>query len=313
MFDPVPWFVGGGAEHSPEVARLLAYVAAGDRAGVVSPGDCKVFAMDVPSNQARVAGGAVAVPNRAPSSGQQTYLMRNAGDAFVTLTETSSAGPRTDLIYVIVEDPQYPGNPSPADPATGPYCRVAVLEGVPAATRQLADVDATLTGYALALVTRPASTGIVEAGHITDLRGLLAPRTYTEVLTAIGPAAAQQFPSPQAVWPSTAKWSLRIPEWASRVSVIANLEGVSVAAAGTGVLHVYYRDGSANLANINIRETGPAARGFTMGGQTTIPAAYRGTVQNVSFQGRRDSGSNFMSASSASTAFAAITFHEDVA
>ena len=59
-FDSVPWFVGGGALHSPEVARLLAHAATSGAAGVVTPADLAVSALPVPGASVRVAvGGAL--------------------------------------------------------------------------------------------------------------------------------------------------------------------------------------------------------------------------------------------------------------
>src|SRR5512139_2547798 len=178
-WEGVPWMIGGGAEHPEEVGRLLAYAAAGAGEGVVGPTDCKVVPSGVPDGNIHIQPGAVAVLNRFTGGGQQAYLVRNVGDEVKAMTPQGSSGVRYDLVCVIVEDPQYPGQPAPASIPDGPYARTVIYEDVPAATKSLAEVDPDQAGYALARVKFDASDGTVNAADITDLRELVAPRTKT--------------------------------------------------------------------------------------------------------------------------------------
>lgn len=295
-FENVPWFIGGGAEHSPEVARLLSYVAAGDRDGVVGSADCWVRAMVVPSELVRVNPGAVVIRSRYPSSGQQTYLARNPSESTIALTPTPSSGPRTDLVYVEIEDPQYPGGAVPPDVVTGPYTFLRVREGVPANTTTLQQVDPTATGCALARITRPASTGTVEAGHVTSLRELVAPRTETAVNWSRPNGTATLSTTADVVFPPNAQATHPIPAWATRVEIEALCSGltyrdltggtsqgsidgrayVKLTANGisiTGLMVIFGTDGDGRSA--------PQLATVATGGEYSIPAGMRGHTATI--------------------------------
>jgi len=169
-WDGVPWVIGGGAEHSPEVARLAIYAAMGGAEGVVGVDDCKVVPLNVPGAGFRVLAGGVVIANKAAGGGQQTYVARNPDDDTVMFTPTGSGGGRTDLVAVVVEDPEYAGQPTPTDLAHGPYVRTKLYTNVSPTVTKLADVDPTQTGYALAKYTLGVSDGTLQAADITDLR-----------------------------------------------------------------------------------------------------------------------------------------------
>jgi hypothetical protein len=223
-WDSVPWFVGGGAEHSPEVARLLAFAAIGGAEGIVEPGDLKVLPLDVPSGSVRVVIGAALIRNRATGGAQQTYVARNPTEDVVSISETGSSGGRSDLIVAQIEDPNMAGEPwqDPTDPKVGPYVFTRVIPNVPAGTTRLQDVP----GYegrsaiTLARVDLPASTGTVTAALITDLRKLARPRserqvvkgTLTDKTVTLSTSSWQAFPEK----PIT---GLVIPTWATHAVI----------------------------------------------------------------------------------------------
>lgn len=305
-FESVPWFIGGGAEHSPEVARLLAYVGAGDRDGVVGSADCWVRSMVTPSELVRVNPGAAVIRSRYPSAGQQSYLARNPSESTIALTPTPSSGPRTDLVYVEIEDPQYPGGAVPADVVTGPYTFLRVREGVPSNTTTLQQVDPTATGYALARITRPANTGIVDAGHVTSLRELVAPRTETAVHWSRPAAWATLHTTADVVFPPGAQAIHPIPSWATRVEVEALCSGilfrdltsgtsqgsidgravVKLTANGvtlTGFMTIFGADGDGRTA--------PQLATVATGGELSIPTAMRGQTATIQLiMGYADNG-----------------------
>lgn len=243
--DPVPWMVTGG-EHSAEVGRMLAYIACGGSEGVVATGDFKVRASDVPDGNIHVQPGAVAVLNRFPGGGQQAYVIRNASDTVVATSPQGSSGVRYDLVCVIVEDPEYPGQPDPVDIASGPYVRVVIYTDVAEGTRQLAEIDPDQSGYALALVKFDISDGTVTSADITDLRELLNPKssiaTDYEALTysdASCDAIALNDPVPVA-----GVIDIDIPTWCNRIQftivvtnlVLGDIDTASVTPAGVGGL-----------------------------------------------------------------------------
>ncbi|MFD0044749.1 hypothetical protein ACFVGV_06115 [Pseudarthrobacter scleromae] len=230
-WDSVPWFVGGGAQHSPEVARLMAYASTNGAEGIVTPGDLKVTALAVPGGSVNVAPGAALIRNRATGGNSQTYVARNPVEDTVGIAPTGSGSGRTDLIVAQIEDPFMAGEPwqDPADPTVGPYIFTRVIPNVPANTTRLQDVP----GYSgrsaitLARVDIPASTGTITAAMITDLRALAMPRQWREMI----PYAALQGEyltgvNAWADWPTALQPQVRVPDWATDVFMTVNLTGV---------------------------------------------------------------------------------------
>lgn len=296
--DPVPWFIGGGAQHSPEVARLLAHVASAGREGPIGPGDCQVRPTAVPSGSVRVMPGALVIPNRAPASGQQSYLARVSGDTQVALTATTSAGPRTDLVYVQVSDPQYPGVAAPPSVPEGPYVAVKVLEGVDPATVALSQVLPNVTGIALARVTRPASTGVVQAEHVTLLLSLAAPRMMPLTRVWNQPDGnASQGMAAAAFTDWLTSWQVQIPAWAVYAQVQTIIGGMVLTETGStggdwsGEIRTVLADVATEATELNTSV--PAGNGkrdalsTVVAGTLTLPAAVRGTTVTLKTQARK--------------------------
>src|SRR5690606_29700444 len=128
-WDAVPWFVGGGAEHSPEVARLLAYAATGGAEGIVLPTDLRVAPLSAPGSGVRVLPGAAPVRTRASGGALQTYVARLPVANTVSISATGSGAGRSDLIVARIEDPYVAGTPyqEPENPASGPYVFTRVI------------------------------------------------------------------------------------------------------------------------------------------------------------------------------------------
>lgn len=301
MWDSVPWFVGGGAQHSPEVARLLAYAATSGAEGIVAPEDLKVAPLDVPGGAVRVLPGAALVLNRAAGGGQQTYVARLPEADQVEIASTGSSGGRSDLIVAQIEDPFLPGEPwpEPDDPTVGPYVGTEVIPNVPAGTTRLQDVP----GYegrsaiTLARVDLPSSTGTVTAGMITDLRKVAVPRERTEVraMNVLGDdkyiiTAESEPPNGGQTWPAQAEdigIEIDIPEWATVVKVIAIWGGVAMPAGdvyGRFWVQVARSSNPNNFkterAGYNSNNKGEFSRETWLVSDTKpIPAVLRGTRQ----------------------------------
>lgn len=217
-FDSVPWLVGGGAEHSPEVGRLLAYAATSGASGIVGSSDLKVRSRTTPAGSVRIAPGAVVIPNK--WSGQQTYLARNATETVLTVPSTGSSSGRNDLVIVRIDDPQYAGE-APANPAVGPYVRATLISGV-ASNATKASVN--YPHVVLARINIPASTAAITPGMITDLREMANPRRQRALLTrAVASADADALDAVGTAgerWPNSAGWTVEIPSWATRVRAV---------------------------------------------------------------------------------------------
>lgn len=307
-WDSVPWFVGGGAHHSPEVARLLAYAALGGAEGIVAPGDLKVVPYDVPGTGVRVQSGAGLILNRAASGDQQTYVARNPTVDVVQIAATGSSGRRSDLIVAQIEDPNMPGEPwqKPTDPVAGPYVFTRVIPNVPAGTTRLQDVP----GYSgrsaitLARVDLPASTGTVTAGMIVDLRRVARPRKDRQLNAhAQVQAESQRLTSAtQAgqVFPSTSSsWTVDVPTWATRMLVIGMWSQVQANhdVDGTAYGRLWVQIGSdtdtgkrttqeSSWDTVDVK-TGSARYTYTVADSIAVPAALRGRRVPVTLRGRR--------------------------
>ena len=234
-WESAPWMIGLGVEHSVEVARLLAHAGTGGAEGIVTPGDCKVQPLNTPGTKIRVAPGAVLLKNRYPGGQQQTYVGRNTTEHEVSVTATGSGGGRSDLVVARVLDPQYEGQ-EPVDPNDFDYMRTEIIEDIPSSTKRFDELGLDYPAVALARIDLPASTGTVEAEHITDLRRMAQPRKERHLIAhslsdeeavRLTNAEGQGFPTPSMLTDSD-QWFLEVPEWAERVRLVCTWGGVGI-------------------------------------------------------------------------------------
>ncbi|MDT8915765.1 hypothetical protein [Amycolatopsis sp. PS_44_ISF1] len=247
MWDSVPWFVGGGAHHSPEIARLLAYAATSAAEGVVTPGDLKVVPLDVPGSSVRVLSGACFALNRAAGGSQQTYISRNPSQDVVSISATGSGSGRSDLVVARIEDPNMPGEPwaNPGDPTVGPYVFTRIIPNVAPTTTTMPSGQ---SGIPLARIDIPANTGTVTTGMIKDLRKLARPRSWADYDVQAGINAtgggAEYIRVTDADWRT---WPLNtlavaVPSWATHAQVSVHLSGIG--ATGPGDVNTRVQFGS---------------------------------------------------------------------
>lgn len=223
-WDAVPWFVGGGAQHSPEVARLLAYAATGSAEGIVTPGDLRVEATTVPGGNINIQPGDCLIRNRGQGGDSQTYVGRLATRDTVSIASTSGTA-RSDLVVAQIEDPFMAGEPwqEPDDPADGPYIFTRVIPNVPAWTTRLQDVTGFegRTALTLARIDIPANTGTITDSMITDLRKLAMPRTKRQLYVHNISASADLTSTSDTHWFSNNDdISVEIPEWATSCQIL---------------------------------------------------------------------------------------------
>ncbi|MEU9354988.1 hypothetical protein AB0D65_29335 [Streptomyces griseoloalbus] len=228
-WDSVPWFTEGGAVHSSEVARLLAYAAFGGAEGVVGSGDLRVRALSSPGPEVQVMTGACAITNRAAGAAYQSYAGRLPTADRVDIAATGVSA-RSDLIVARVENPYSYGEtwPDPSNPEVGPYIFTRVISNVPKTTTRVSQVRPSDSAIALARVDLPANTSSVTQAMITDLRSMVNPRRDRKLYTG--------FPSTLSTlsysdnkwhnWPGEpARWNIDVPLWATRMKIITTLAG----------------------------------------------------------------------------------------
>jgi hypothetical protein len=321
LMENVPWFVGGGAQHSPEVARLLAYAGTGGAGGIAEPGGLKVAPLSVPGTSVRVLPGAAVLVNQYPGGSQQSYLVRSSVAEEVPVTATGSGSGRNDLVVARVLDPQYEGS-APANPDTFAYARVARIQGVSAAN--VASVAAA-QAYCqtlpypcepLAALILPASTGTVTSGMIRDLRQLAQARTARAVFTGQPTAQQDLTASTFTIFPAAPQFPVEIPLWATYVTVIATLSGINaVNAAAAGNLRVALGsmtsphtqwDTAADTTAMD-----PNSLTAVMAFQAPINAGMAGRTHNCRIEGQRVAGTGALRALTGRTTFTLdLTFEQ---
>ena len=236
MLESVPWFIGGEAEHSPEVARMLAYAATSGSNGISASTHLHVTPTPVPGDHVRVAPGSAVLVNKYPGGENQSYMVRNVSSTDVYVPPTSSQAGSVRYLILRVRDSNIEGNP-PADIVNGPYVEFALVTST---------ANLFFPHVVLAAITMPASTGTVVATHIADRRVLAQPRTLTTVLPrpTIGAdtgnvlnvrTAPYYYPMGERFPDVGTNRLIAIPEWATRMQIRAEWLSVSYGAkAGFG-------------------------------------------------------------------------------
>lgn len=165
----VPWATGNGALNSVELARADSYIGSKGETGVCSPDHMQVSALPTPGSAVRVSRGVVVMENRYPNVFGQSYVAMETDSTDVPIPATGSTGGATRYVIVRVDDPTQ-GGQQPADPATGPYNRYAVVSNINGLSYPHA---------VLARINQPANTATITAGMITDMRAIAMPREKT--------------------------------------------------------------------------------------------------------------------------------------
>lgn len=289
--DNVPWFIGGGAEHGPEVARMLAYAATSGAEGVISPTDMRVTALPTPGGSVRVYPGGAVMLNRYPSAPNQSYTVRNATATDVAVSATGSGAGATRYVILRVDDPQY-GGQAPANVTTGPYVRFVLVNSI---------TNLAYPFIPLARINQPANTSAITGAMITDLRKVANPRVKTVVQSG---AATAEVPMQNATgtrWPSFQPM-VEVPEWATYMTIVATISSVGhLGGDAEGFLTATLGEAGASqfrAPNTSYDlEQGPwegERHTFTIGGEGPVAAALRGTTQRLATEGRFSAGPGYL-------------------
>lgn len=296
-WDPTPWLVGGGAEHSPEVARLLSYATTSGAEGIVEPSDLRVRALNVPGAGFRVGLGAALIRNRYAGGQQQTYAARNTSEHnFTDVTPTGSGGGRTDLVIARVIDPQYEGD-VPADPTDHQYVFTDVIQGVPSSTRTARELNLGYPAIELAKITWPSSTATITDAMITDLRQVALPRKDRNLRAyQLYIADSQSLHTGSVVWPDIATTTMFIPEWARIVQVVGTWATVKGTGLAEGICFVRFTAGGQTFETQHSRwripDQADSRNTFVLADDLNIPSWARGQDVTVQMMATKNSGPN---------------------
>lgn len=294
------WFIGGGAEHTPESARRLVYASTGGSEGVGGVNDLKVMPLAVPGGGVRVVVGSALIKSRYIGGETQTYMGTVYQEETVSVAATGSGAGRSDLVVMRVEDPFAAGSPwdTPTPIETSPYIHIRVISGVPAGTTRLQDVPGYTndTALTLARIDIPASTGTIIPAMIIDLRKLAQPRTQTYRHRENAPAENADMSSSTFVqWPPVGIW-VAIPEWATHVWLNGELAGANaVNSAISGEIRLRFGPTIVTNPTAVNEQTGFGSRiNYPLGSKLPIPESMRGTSVQIIPQARRTGGSGLL-------------------
>ncbi|MFD7505375.1 hypothetical protein [Streptomyces sp. NPDC059850] len=320
----MPWFTEGGAEHSSEVARLLAYAAFAGAEGIIGNSDLQVRALSTPGAAVQITTGACAILNKATGGKYQAYAARLPSADQVSIASTGASA-RSDLIVARIENPYSYGEtwPQPADPAVGPYVFTRVISGVPKTTTRVKQVRASDSAITLARIDIPANTNSITQAMIKDLREMANPRRRRVVRALRGvwdtpdEVGNTVYPNWEE-FPNGARWDVEVPEWATSATIIATWSGLDQRNAKDSYGHLRAVLGSlaTQMTNYNCDWVGSAQRHTLIGGGTiSIPSSMRGNVYDVVLEGCRAQdaslGTGVLEADGGATIFMDIEFVED--
>lgn len=305
-FDPAAFFIGGGAEHSPEVVRNAVFSMSGGAEGVTNPGDWKVEPLEVPGTQVRVRPGSGLILNRhIGDDPDETYSARAGDESFLDVRETGSSGGRSDLVVVRVEDPQYEGHgwavpPSEEAARTWDYTKPVIIENVPPSTTKAEQLNLGYAAYGVARIDMGANRGTVdnsEGARIVDLRKLHSPKRSLDVFRH-QPSA--EYDIPTDIWGHWPAWEplFEIPTWATHITAVMTATG-AWKAGGAHILGDLNLElnvpgvGGTNILGSSTFEVEandwPSRETLMVSGEGEIPASYRGQVRTIRIGARRDS------------------------
>ena len=245
----VPWYIDAEARHRARTMRLLAYNAVNGQEGVLAADHLRVQAQPTPDGTVQVLPGAFSVLARHVGGAFEAYDDK-IDEAVTVPIPATSASSRTDLLALRILNPyvtEVGGSiQAPVSGEDGPYWDIVPIQGVASGTNHVSAYNPGWSAITLALINRPASTGIVQAGHITQLRNLVVPRSITERII-IAPADNPPVTAPPIAhdvwsgtkhlatatsfaanitawtdWPSAAYWDVPVPSWATQCDIFGN-------------------------------------------------------------------------------------------
>lgn len=314
-FEGTPWMTGGGAKHSANLGRVLAYAATTGAEGVVASGDCKVVPSSSPDGMVHVGTGALVIPNRYGTALSESYIARAPLVSDLAVASTGSSK-RSDLVVVRIKDPQYGGQSTPPDPVTAQYSFPEIISGVSESVTDAAQVAALLNhpAYALARIDIPANTSAIDAGMIKDLRKIAQPRSETRSYGGpTGLAAAALFTPANtygqgdlfdtAPLPNVQPL-IDVPKWATHFDIVAQATVQTLPDSQGAILTRLGNDLWGPLINWGDELQQITASDISR----VVPPAIRGTQQRATIRTRVDSGQ--MALIKWATIVFTVTFYE---
>lgn len=306
MPDNAVW-AANGPETDARMARELAWVASGGQTGIVGPWSCRVLAQSVPNGTVRIMPGGFTVAATSQfaaigysSAPWQSYMRSVYEPITVSIDPTGSSGARTDVVGIVIDDPEFEGT-SP-DPDSHQYWRPHVVRNAGNnATRPEHFASLGRPFLPLAQVRIPANTGTITNAMITDIRFLAVARTTTvarwgiqEVQRTID--ASNEY---RDLFTIT---GIQVPQWATYCHISGSASGLIVVGSGrmSGTLRGRLNSNSSRSGYVTyFREEGTdngLRLHLPIQGHAWLEPAERGATLDFTFQGFRTTGNNFLRA-----------------
>lgn len=227
MPDNAIWAVTG-PEHDARMARELAWIATGGQTGIVGPESLEVVAQSTPNGTVRIMPGGMSIAATSQSAAigytsapWQSYMRAIYSPLTVEIDPTGSSGGRTDVVGIVVDDPEFEGTSPDVD--AHDYWRPHVVKNAGNnATRPEHFASLGRPFLPLAQVQIPSSTATVTNSMITDIRFLAVARTHTvELITPVNTGSGNIDIGPgQSSWFDLVEFSnIQVPQWATRCQI----------------------------------------------------------------------------------------------
>ncbi|MGA4847058.1 hypothetical protein ACOBQB_12635 [Streptomyces sp. G5(2025)] len=271
-----------GATHSAQTFRQMIKDLSHGSEGVTEAADLKVAPLPVPGGGVQIADGSAVIRGKA-SAWQGSYTAYNIGTATVDIAPPGAA-PRSDLVVLRVQDPEFEGGLDPAKDA------VNFFDVIPNVSSTASVVPKGVTGVPLARVDLPASTGTVTAGMIRDLRRVANPRRERTLYTAYPTKMSKAWKDDDKWhdWPPEARWQIPVPAWATKMIVTITVAGLRMDFDSLyGKLQLVFGTVHGQDTVVDNNQGQVVRRQTTVVADTlTLPASYRGTTQVLYMQAK---------------------------
>lgn len=302
-----PLLVHGGT-HAARAFRMMVRDLSHGAQGITESDDLRVSQLATPGAGVRVGDGS-AVIRGAVAWGQGSYTQYNVGYQSVPVAPTG-VSPRSDLLVLRVEDPEYEGVRDPERDDIG-YFHV-----IPNVSANATTPPAGMTAVALARIDIPANTKVITDGMIRDVRTIANPRKERQLHTA-SPGGDQNWAGNSgswADWPPASRFNIRVPKWAVRARIVMTVSGLQVLGSIWG--STAFRLGGVQGQSIQIDDgttkgDGSVRVNAISADTISIPVDMRGTtqpLQGLVFLTKDNAGS--LQADIVTTVIADIEFEE---
>lgn len=236
--DRAVFFVNGPVDHDARLLREQAYVASGGQTGIIRPDSLEVTAQDTPDESVRIMPGTFSIAATAASgigytnAPGQSYSKTLYQPETVQIRRTSSVGGRTDVIGIVIDDPEFEGTADDVDYETHRFWRVHVVENAGNNAR-LPQHFASLRRpfLPLAQVRLPPSTGTVQPHMITDLRQMAISRTQPVGLYAVQ-SGTFTLGTGDGTQELVTLPDVRVPSWATHAHISGSVSGIQAQGSG---------------------------------------------------------------------------------